>query len=243
MYIYLCRRYIVQKGVALIIESYRMSLECHDSWRHFLTSFWSKKTSKCHLMGFNGIGNFASFRRDFYGKSPWNCHGIWRHFPQKTPMGINDGILLWGETLFLWPPTKLQMTCKDHKNHEFYPRNFLTEYKLPCPIFSTLLDIVIILMGRGWVGRGVGKWSGIEKILECRPTPHSDPRHPWPVDPWLWRTFHASEPHPNVWRICTFSRILPRWTRRGRRRESFHNPENILFGKKELSTDAWHVWI
>ena len=98
---------------ALNKESYGMSLECYDTWCHRLTSFLVEKDVKmlwkchdilmefnrifmrkrhpckmpweCHeiSMSFNGIENFDSFWWDFYGKSPWNCHGIWRHFRQK----------------------------------------------------------------------------------------------------------------------------------------------------------------
>ena len=35
------------------------------------------------LMSFNGIQNFDSFLWYLYGKSPWNCHGIWRHCRPK----------------------------------------------------------------------------------------------------------------------------------------------------------------
>ena len=97
----------------LIIESYGMSLECHDTWCHLLTSFLVEKDVKilwkchdilmefnrifmrkrhprqmpweCHEipMSFNGIQSFGSFWWHFYGESLWNCHGVWRHFRPK----------------------------------------------------------------------------------------------------------------------------------------------------------------
>ena len=98
---------------SLIIKSYGMSLECHDTWCHLLTSSLVKKDVKilwkchdifmefnrifmrkrhhrkmsweCHEipMSLNGIKKFGSFWWYFDGKSPWNCHGIWRNFRPK----------------------------------------------------------------------------------------------------------------------------------------------------------------
>ena len=107
------KRGILKNWTPLIIESYGMSLKCHDTWYHLLTSFlvendvklllkWHdilmelnrifmrqshprKMPWECHAipMSFNGIQNFGSVWWYFYGKSRWNCHGIWRHFWPK----------------------------------------------------------------------------------------------------------------------------------------------------------------
>ena len=105
--------FVYQAETSLIKESYGMSLECHDTWCHLLTSFLVEKDVKilwkchdilmefnrifmrkthprkmpweCHEipMSFNGITNFGSFWWYLYGKSPWNSHGIWRQFRPK----------------------------------------------------------------------------------------------------------------------------------------------------------------
>ena len=45
-------------------------VKCHENVMKF----------QCHSMG---LQNFGSFRWYFYGKRPWNCHRIWRHFRPK----------------------------------------------------------------------------------------------------------------------------------------------------------------
>ena len=64
--------------LTLMIESYGMSLECHDTWSHLLTSFLVEKDVnilwKCHdiLMEFNR----TFMRKRHPRKMPWDCHEI-----------------------------------------------------------------------------------------------------------------------------------------------------------------------
>ena len=64
--------------------------KCHDILMEFNRIFMRQRHPRqipweCHEIPvlFNGIKNFGSFWWHFYGKNPWNCHGIWCHFRPK----------------------------------------------------------------------------------------------------------------------------------------------------------------
>ena len=124
---YLC----ILTMITLIIESYGMSLECHDSWCHLLTSFLVEKHVKilwkCHdsLMEFNRIviekgilvkchENVMKFHCYSMGlKILVHFDGfLWKKsmesswnlvsFSTKTPMRINDMAFYYEVMYFEW---------------------------------------------------------------------------------------------------------------------------------------------
>ena len=74
----------------LVENDVKILWKCHEILMEFQRIFMRKRHPRkmpweCHeiLMSFNGIENFGSFSWYFCGKSPWNRHGIWRHFQPK----------------------------------------------------------------------------------------------------------------------------------------------------------------